>query len=182
MPVKQNHPILLRKIASVFECPGLYEAQFEEASTTESGHGRTEVRRLRCTLDLPRHFTGFAGVRQVYRLERQVTHNKTGKVSREVAYGMTSLPHQMAGAPRLLALVRGHWTIENRVHYVRDVTLGEDACRVREGNLPQVLAALRNATLTLLRWEGHTNIAAARRYLAANPWRALQLIGCHRTE
>jgi predicted transposase YbfD/YdcC len=182
MPVKGNHSCLLSKLRSVFDFPGLYEAQFEEATTTERGHGRTEVRRLRCTYDLPRHFTGFAGVRQAYRLEREVTHNKSGKVSREVVCGITSLPRLLAGAGRLLELVRGHWTIENRVHYVRDVTLGEDASQVRVGNIPQVMAAFRNAALAVLRKDGYANVAAARRYLAANPKQALRLIGCLITE
>ena len=76
----------------------------------------------------------------------------------------------------MLALARGHWGIENRLHYVRDVTLGEDACRVRSDAAPQVLAALRNVVLTLLRAAGHTNIAAALRAIA---WRgsALALLG-----
>lgn len=67
----------------------------------------------------------------------------------------------MASAADLLLYWRGHWAIENRSHYVRDVTLLEDACRVRTGSAPQNLAALRNALITLLRLEGHTNIAAA---------------------
>jgi hypothetical protein len=99
-----------------------------------------------------------------------------------VAYGITSLPRLLAGAERLNALVRGHWTIENRVHWVRDVTMGEDASQVRVGNVPQVMAALRNTALAVLRREGYTNIAAARRYLAANPKQALRMIGCQITE
>jgi predicted transposase YbfD/YdcC len=68
----------------------------------------------------------------------------------EAVYGITSLRRDAADAAALLALVRGHWGIENGLHYVRDVTLGEDACRVRTGNAPQVLAALRNAVVHLL--------------------------------
>ncbi len=86
------------------------------------------------------------------------------------------------GLTRFNTLVRGHWTIENRVHYVRDVTMGEDASHVRAGNLPQVMVAFRNAAIAVLRREGYANIAAARRYLAANPKQALQMIGCQITE
>ena len=170
----------------------LYEAEFDKAQEVSRGHGRVEGRTLVCTFDLPRRFTAFAGVRQIFRLERRVVHivhKKSGKPSREIVYGMTSLPRLGTDAKELLALVRGHCihacvngTIENRVHYVRDVTMGEDASQARVGNIPQVMAAFRNAALAVVRKEAHTNIAAARRYLAANPKQALKLIGCQITE
>jgi hypothetical protein len=74
-------------------------------------------------------------------------------------------------------LVRGQWPIENQSPWVRDVTFEEDRSQVRCGNMPQVMAALRNTTVGLLRWAGHTNIAAACRRLAAQPVQALALIG-----
>ena len=74
-------------------------------------------------------------------------------------------------------LVRGQWQIENKSHWVRDVTFDEDRSQVRCGNIPQVMAALRNTAIGLLRWAGHTNIAAACRRLAAQPVQALALIG-----
>jgi predicted transposase YbfD/YdcC len=177
MIVKDNHATLRTKIESVFAAPGLYEAEFDCFEDIHRAHGRTETRRLSCTYDLPRHFTGFAGVRQVFRLEREVLHNKSGKQTFEIVYGITSLPRLLANAKQLNELIRGHWTIENRVHYVRDVTMGEDASQVRVGNIPQVMVAFRNVALTLLRCEGYQNIAKARRYFAANPKQALKLIG-----
>jgi len=78
---------------------------------------------------------------------------------------------------RLLELVRGHWQIENKSHWVRDVTFDEDRSQVRCGNTPQIMAALRNTVIGLLRWAGETNIAAACRRLAAQPAQALALIG-----
>ena len=82
---------------------------------------------------------------------------------------MTSLPPQhKRGSPQaLLGLLRGHWHIENKSHYVRDVTFDEDRSQVRVGSLPQVLAALRNACISLLRLRGHNKIVAACRYHAA---------------
>jgi hypothetical protein len=81
-------------------------------------------------------------------------------------------------APRsFLELVRGQWYIENKSHWVRDVTFDEDRSQVRCGNIPQVMAALRNTAIGLLRWAGHSNIAAACRQLAAQPAQALALIG-----
>lgn len=179
MIVKDNHATLRKKIESVFAAPGLYEAEFDrdEMTSQKALHGRLETRRLSCTYDLPRHFTGFPGVRQIFRLEREVRHVKSGKTSCEVVYGITSLPRLMACAKQLNTLIRGHWTIENRVHYVRDVTMGEDASQVRVGNIPQVMVAFRNVALSLMRKEGYTNIAKARRFFAANPKQALKLIG-----
>ena len=178
MPVKGNHSSLLRRIQSVFNAPSLYEAEFDRSEEQSVGHGRVETRRLWCTFDLPRHFTGFAGVRQIFRLEREVLHKKSGKARQETVYGITSLPRLGATAEQLNTLIRGHWTIENRVHYVRDVTMGEDDSQVRVGNIPEVMAAFRNAAIAVLRRAGCTNIAAARRHLAANPKQALRLIGC----
>src|SRR5207302_8704835 len=84
---------------------------------------------------------------------------------------------ERATPERLLALVRGQWQIENKSHWVRDVTFDEDRSQVRCGNIPQVMSALRNTAIGLLRWAGHTNIAATCRQLAAQPAQALALIG-----
>jgi DDE family transposase len=99
----------------------------------------------------------------------------------EVHYGITSLKGEEADAARLLELVRGHWEIENGLHWVRDVTLGEDKCRVRRGNAPQVLAALRNVAVHLLSGpdfahEGLSRAGAMRRLSARLP-EAMQLLG-----
>jgi len=100
-----------------------------------------------------------------------------GQTTVEVAYGITSLQPEQANAARLLRLVREHWRIENCLHYVRDVTLGEDACRVRKGSAPQVLAALRNAAIHLLAGVAAENRAAATEWLTARPSEALSLLG-----
>lgn len=98
---------------------------------------------------------------QVCRLERVVKRN--GGETREVAYAITSAGPEWADAGALLGWWRGHWGIENRVHWVRDVTLGEDASRIRTQAAPEVLAGLRNAAISLLRLCGATNIAEALR-------------------
>ena len=100
------------------------------------------------------------------RCERLVV--KTGKRTSEVSYRITSLPCSEAGAAQLEALWRGHWTIENRKHYVRDVTLGEDHNQMHTGDAPRVLARLRSALIDLWRWKGWTNIADAVRDSAAS--------------
>lgn len=96
--------------------------------------------------------------------------------TRQVRHLITSLPASVP-ARRLLALARGHWAIENRLHYVRDVTCGEDASTIRSGSAPQVMAALCSAHLALLRRAGWRNIAEAHRYYAWSPGKALRLLG-----
>jgi hypothetical protein len=115
---------------------------------------------LRATTAL-NDYLDWPGVAQVGQIESEVARG--GKVSHEVRYFITSVPRSVAGAGGLLVWARGHWSIENRSHYVRDVTLGEDASRIRKGSGPQVMAALRNAAIGLLRATGATNIAESLR-------------------
>ncbi len=114
-------------------------------------------------------------LQQVCRLERQ--RDVKGKKQVEVSYAITSLPATAAGARRLLTISRGHWGIENRLHWVRDVTFDEDRSQVRTGAAPQVLAALRNLVISLVRRAGHSNIAAALRRHNAHLTEALDMVG-----
>ncbi len=99
-----------------------------------------------------------------------------GKESVETVCTITSLGRERGPAERLLSIARGHWKIENRLHWVRDETLGEDRCRVRTGEAPEILAGIRNAALWLMRASGLTNFAAALRRHAAKPLEALGLV------
>jgi hypothetical protein len=114
------------------------------------------------------------GLAQGFELTRKRTVK--GVTTEEVVYGITSLKVEEANARRLLGLTRGHWGIENRLHYVRDVTLGEDSCRVRKGSAPQVLAAVRNAVIHLLAGVDAPSRAAAIRRLNDCPDEALDLL------
>ncbi len=114
------------------------------------------------------------GLAQGFELKRQRTIK--GGTTDEVVYGMTSLKPEEANARRLLALTRLHWGIENKLHSVRDGTLGEDACRVRKGSAPQVLAAVRNAVIHLLAGVEADSRAAAIRRLNNHPEEALALL------
>ena len=96
----------------------------------------------------------------------------------ETVYGLTNLPRKKANASRLLALQHAHWRIENRLHYRRDVTLGEDACQVRMSGAPQALAALNGGVLALMDWLQVFNVASQMRHLCAHPEDALQLLFC----
>jgi len=93
--------------------------------------------------------------------------DQNGERTEATRYFITSAPRAVAGAERLLGWARGHWSIENGSHYVRDVTFGEDASRVRKGSGPEVLAAFRNAAIGFLRSTGVTNLAEALRRNAA---------------
>ncbi len=95
----------------------------------------------------------------------------------QTAYLISSLDYRVLAPEAFLKLNRGHWAIENQLHYVRDVTMGEDACRVRTGSAPQVLAGIRNSVLALLRRDGWKNIAAGLRHCGVNVAKALYLVG-----
>ena len=137
--------------------------------------GRVESRRLRAT-DLLNDYLDWPGVAQVCRVEREV-RRPGQEPSREVAYAITSAPREQADAAVLLSWWRGHWGIENRSHYVRDVTMGEDASRIKAGSAPQVLAAVRNAAIGWIRTRGADNIAAALRRNAARVPGLLKALG-----
>ena len=150
-------------------------------------HGRDEVRLLWTLTDpLVLRSAGVHGsvgapwphLQQVARVERRRTVHRRGHVHHEVdvTYAITSLPPARADARTLLAHLRGHWGIENKTHYVRDVTFDEDRSQIRTGAAPQVMAAIRNLVLALLRRVGHTNIAAALRTHAGRPAAAITLI------
>lgn len=115
------------------------------------------------------------GVAQVCRIERWRWIR--GKEEHEVAYAITSAPRDQADAATLLACSRGHWGIENRSHYVRDATFGEDASQIEKGYAPQILAGLRNGLIAALRAEGVKNIAAALRQNAFKVPRLLAKLG-----
>ena len=102
--------------------------------------------------------------------------------TRETVYGISSLSAQAADAARLLELTRGHWEIENGLHYKRDVTLGEDASRVRRGTAPQVMAALRNGILHILSSTVAESLAAGLRTMSNCLGKALALLGLPQIE
>jgi hypothetical protein len=142
-----------------------------------SRHGnRHEVRELLVSSDL-NAWAEWPYLGQVGRLIS--TRECHGKLTRETSYIITSLTPQEASPRALLTLIRGHWGIENRLHWVRDVTFDEDRSQVRCGSGPQVMAALRNTALGLLRLQGVRNIAAATRTCAWHAERALALVTSH---
>jgi predicted transposase YbfD/YdcC len=177
MVVKANQPELYAPIALLFTAPPPPQAGDAAAAVTThaKGHGRLERRRLERSAALTGYLV-WPDARQVLRRTCRRVDPTTGELSEETTYGVTSLPPAAASPAQLEALWRGHWTIENKVHHVRDVTLGEDACQVRVGNAPQALAALRNGLLSLLRLLGWALIPDALRHYGAYVRHALALL------
>lgn len=140
-------------------------------------HGRLEQRRIWTSTAL-NDFVDFPYVAQVARIERTRRQVSSGKLETEVVYLVTSLSAGEASPERLLALNRGHWEIENRLHWVRDVTFAEDQSQVRTGTGPRMMAMLRNLAISLVRLLHAARwIAQALRHLAARPHLALAMIG-----
>jgi predicted transposase YbfD/YdcC len=152
----------------------LWREDQQSVTTTNKGHGRREGRTVTTSTWLNEYHRRWPQLAQVVRVERE--RRIRGETTVEVAYYITSLGRGRADAARLGQLIRCHWEVENRLHHVRDVTFGEDACRVRSGSSAQVLAALRNAVVHLLDGVKATSKAAARRRFAALPHEALRLV------
>ncbi len=133
-----------------------------------------ERRTITTTRWVNEYLEGWPGVGPVFRLERR--RAVKGKVEVEVVYGLTSLSSVAASAEQLLGYTRGHWGIENGLHYIRDETLGEDRCRVRRGPGARVLASMRNVAVHLLKRTEYRSVAAATRAMSALPELALNLL------
>lgn len=160
------------------------EAERRWHTESHKGHCRRENRTIETTTELNQFLQqqlGWSSVQQVFRITRvRITRDsETGeqKRSTEVAYGITSLSREQADAKQLLAYNRGHWGIENRLHYVRDQTFGEDASRIRKDNGPIVMATARNTAIALCRRNNTPNLAASRRDFAWNPQRNFTMLG-----
>lgn len=176
--VKENQPTLHEDLRLLFDPPaddpGLPPLDWREAETVEKGHGRTHDRRhLIASTDLV-GYSAWPGLAQVFRLEH--TWREKGQPKRAVHYGITSLPPQVAPPQRLLELKRGHWGVENGLHRVKDVTLGEDASLVHRAEGPGIMALLRDTAIGLLHHAGYRTIASRLRYYAGRPAEAAALV------
>ncbi|KAB1927202.1 ISAs1 family transposase [Micromonospora sp. ALFpr18c] len=159
--LKANQPLALQAAQALLS--GTDTAFAGHTDTTDDrGHGRTEHRTLRVT-DCDDRL--FPGARQVFRLRRDTGGLDGIRTSKEIVYGIASLTAELAAPAHLNHYTRQHWCVENRLHWVRDVTFREDSSQLRTGNAPRNLAAFRNLALSTIRFAGRTNIAHTRRDL-----------------
>jgi predicted transposase YbfD/YdcC len=167
--VKANQPTLLDRCARLawHRVPVLDR-------TRDRAHGRVELRTLKA---VSVGGFGFPHAAQVVQVTRKTRSLRTRRWRTVTVYAITSLAFQQASPARLADLLRGHWAIENGLHWVRDVTFAEDASRLRTGNGPQVMACLRNLFIGLLSWAGPVNLAAALRQHARDPIRPFTTLG-----
>jgi predicted transposase YbfD/YdcC len=171
--VKDNQPTLRRALAAL----PWTAAPTDTDPGSDRSHGRLESRTATVLdLDSQPQRQLFPGAQRAMKIVRRRTDATTGATSTETVYAITSLGHRYADAALLARWLRSHWLIENSVHWVRDVTLGEDHSSVRTGAGPQVMAALRNTAINISRLAGHTNIAAAQRHFSWTPTAALDAV------
>jgi predicted transposase YbfD/YdcC len=167
--VKENQPKLRKQIKSLpwKQIPTLH-------ADISEGHGRTEKRGLQATAVSAG--LAFPGAVLALRITRRVTERRKGKVKTytETVYAVTSLSADEATPKQLAEWLRGHWRIESQLHWVRDVTFGEDLSQTRTGSGPQTMATLRNLVLSLLRLDGHTNMASTLRYYSRDRQRPIE--------
>ncbi|MHB1421562.1 MAG: ISAs1 family transposase [Bacillota bacterium] len=147
-----------------------------EVKTLDKAHGRSEIRRLRVSSKL-KGYVEFPHVERVFRIERTRIINKTGERSDVCEYGITSLTEKQADDSMLLNIIRGHWTIENKVHYVRDMAFDEDRSQVRTKNGPRVMAIIRNLVMNILRMLGVSNITQCLRENALKHSKIFEMLG-----
>ncbi len=146
-----------------------------EAASLDKGHGRIEERLLTASFRIAGEIE-FPYLEQILKIEKKTVEIKTGKQSEQTIYAMTSLPVEEYGAAELLELTRNHWRIENGLHYRRDVTFKEDSVRKKSNGGGQIMAALNNLAIGILRKIGWANIAQARRFYEAQVKKGLELI------
>jgi len=179
--VKDNQSTLRQDIALLFQpeqtvkgfSPALKD--FRTTQTVEKGHGREERRTLTASTEL-QTYLDWPDAAQVFQLERHVKRTADGRTTQETAYGITSLTASEAAPAGLLAFTRGHWGIENGLHYRRDETLREDWCHLKGGHAPRAMAVINNLIIGIVLHLGWTNLPAARRYYDAHPAEAQRIV------
>ena len=179
--VKDNQPNTRQAIAQLFApekpipgvgCPPM---DFRTAKTTDKSRGRIEERTITVS-HLLNDYLDWPYLAQVFKLERRFTYLASGKVHAEIQYGITSLSDHEASPERLLEIIRSEWGIENGLHYRRDVTFQEDLTRMTRKSLARAMATINNLIISLLNHHGFDNHAQARRFFAAHPHQAFDML------
>ena len=173
--VKQNQPTLCQRLQQAFTISADLPADVCQVTHYDKGHGRIERRQLMVSAQVT-NTLGWPYAAQAFQLHRTRTECRSGKVTEQTVYGITSLAPLTTPPAALLDWTRQHWSIENGLHYRRDVTFGEDRCRMKSGRAAECLAIFNNLAIGLLRWLGWDNVARARRHYDAHWLEALQVI------
>jgi predicted transposase YbfD/YdcC len=175
LTAKDNQPTMREDLELFFEDPDADRSDWQTYESVEKGHGRLEYRKVTISSQMRDWFAGqWTGIEQVFRVER--TTVRDGNITHEVVYGITSLSRTQADAQQLATLIRAHWSIENRNHWRRDVTLCEDASQVRTRHVPEMLALLNTTILALMDLLGVRNVPAQMRLYNAHPLLAVRLL------
>jgi predicted transposase YbfD/YdcC len=173
--IKDNTPATRADLELFFEDPQADRRTWQSYAHVEKGHGRLERRQITTSPDLNDYLRRDWGeVGQVFRVERERTSRD--KHSHEVVYGWTTLAHKRCSPERLAHLIRAHWAVENRLHWRRDATLGEDRCGVRFPPVAQMLAVLNSVVLSLMDLHHISNVARQRRRFSSHPDEALDWV------
>jgi predicted transposase YbfD/YdcC len=162
--VKENQPTLLEDIAYYFQNR---KSKPEAVDMTAGEHGRIETRKIWTTSEL-NGYLSFPYVGQAFAIEREFIHKRTGKVSKETVYGITSREKGEANAERILKVIRGHWSIENSCHYILDWNYDEDRCRIRTGYGPENVTRLRKFAISVIKSKKVYSVAQKMRQLSFN--------------
>jgi predicted transposase YbfD/YdcC len=176
LTVRGNQPTLEARAESLLGLAGPPRKERRVDEDVEGGRGRI-IRRHIVAVDVTEKQVEWPGARQVFRVIRTIYNTRTGKQTTALTYYVTSLSARKAGPGRLLALVRGHWSIETAHFWVRDVVLGEDRSRVRNGAVARCQAVMRGVAITMLKAAGFSGVSEGRRWMNSNPVRACALLG-----
>lgn len=177
--VKGNQETLEKDIRLFFDDPA-FGIRMQTHTTVDRWKGQKEVREVSVSSD-PQFlsYLNWPGLTHVWQMKKTVI--KKGKTTREVSVGIASIPQAIlrpeSAAQQISEYVRGHWSIENRLHRVRDVVFNEDHARIRKGNAPQIMAALKNLVISLFHRATVRSFPKAMRRFAAKPYELFQFLG-----
>jgi len=160
--VKENQPTLLEDISFYFRNN---QSEPEAVEITAGEHGRIETRKIWRTSEL-NGYLSFPHVGQAFAIEREFINKRTGKVTKNLVYGITSREEKEADGDRILKVIRGHWTIENSCHYILDWNYDEDRCRIRTGYGPENITRLRKFAISVIKSKKVYSVAQKMRELS----------------
>jgi predicted transposase YbfD/YdcC len=173
--IKDNNPVVHHELEDFFGDDGIDRGEWQYYKKVQKGHGRLEVREIWTSTQMNDYYAkDWIGIAQAFMIRRTV--KEKGKERIQIVYGITNLPRKNADAERLLELNQKHWSVENRLHHRRDVTLGEDGSQVRIKGAPETLAVINSGILALMDYLGVKNVASMMRHFDFHYQEALQLL------